>query len=408
VSSIIPVGPYHPALHEPLLIKLYVEGELVVDVDIRFGHVHRGIEWLGERRTWIQVPYLAERICGICGDVHRRTYIAGVEKLLDIEPPPRAQYIRTIMLELERIHSHLLIIAALYHAMSFDAWFMQIMAIREKVMDLCEMISGNRKHYAMSVIGGVRRDIPDELKPKILKVIQEVRDYTRKVIIPVMESDKTYLARTRGVSVISYGDALKYHLAGPTLRGSGVYSDVRYDEPYEVYPEVEWEVVTHPDGDNWARMYVRAVEVLVSCDIIEQCVKKMPSGDIIHPKAKPWLRLPPRVPEGEVLSRSEAPRGEVVHYIRSAGGDRPDRWRVRVPTYANFGGIKPLLVGTHVADVPISYTTIDPCLSCTNRFEIIDVKTGKSKILTETEMKLLSRKYTKYLRDGVNKKILNI
>ncbi len=397
MSSIIPVGPYHPALHEPLMIKLFVEGEQVVDVDLRLGHVHRGIEWLGERRTWIQIPYLAERICGICGDVHRRTYISAVEKLLEIEPPPRAQYIRTIMLELERIHSHLLIIAALFHAIGFDAWFMQIMAIREKVMDLCELISGNRKHYAMSVIGGVRRDIPDELKPKILRVIREIRDYTKKVIIPLMESDKTYLARMRDISKIDYGTAFKHHLVGPTVRASGVFTDVRYDEPYEAYPEVDWEVITHTDGDNWARMYVRALETVVSCDIVEQCLEKMPSGDIIHPKAKPWLRMPPKVPEGEVMSRSEAPRGEVAHYIKSTGGDRPARWRVRTPSYANLAGIKPLLVGCHVADVPVSYTTIDPCLSCTNRIEIVDVKTGKVTVVTDTQLRLLSRKYTKNL-----------
>ncbi len=395
MSSIIPVGPYHPALHEPLMIKLFVEGEQVVDVDLRLGHVHRGIEWLGERRTWIQIPYLAERICGICGDVHRRTYISAVEKLLEIEPPPRAQYIRTIMLELERIHSHLLIIAALFHAIGFDAWFMQIMAIREKVMDLCELISGNRKHYAMSVIGGVRRDIPDELKPKILRVVREIREYTQKVIIPVMETDKTYLARMRDVSKIDYNTAFKYHLVGPTVRASGVYTDVRYDEPYEAYPEVDWEVIVHKDGDNWARMYVRALETIVSCDIVEQCLEKMPSGDIIHPKAKPWLRMPPKVPEGEVMSRSEAPRGEVVHFIKSTGGDRPARWRVRTPTYANLAGIKPLLVGCHVADVPVSYTTIDPCLSCTNRIEIIDIRTGKVTVVTDTQLRMLSRKYTK-------------
>ena len=403
MSLIIPVGPYHPALHEPLCIKLYTEGEYVVDVDIKLGHVHRGIEWLGERRTWIQIPYLAERICGICGDVHRRTYLAAVEALLEVEPPPRAKYIRTIMLELERIHSHLLIIAAMFHAMGFDAWFMQIMAIREKVMDLCELISGNRKHYAMSVIGGVRRDIPDELKPKILRVVQEIKDYTRKVIIPVMESDKTYLARTRDVSKIDYGTAYEYHLVGPTARASGLFTDIRYDEPYEAYPEVDWEVITHTDGDNWARMYVRALETMVSCEIIEQCLQKMPSGDIIHPKAKPWLRVPPRVPEGEAIARSEAPRGEVIHYVLSKGGERPARWRVRTPTYANLAGIKPLLVGTHVADVPISYTSIDPCLSCTNRIEIVDVKTGNVKIVSSTELIQLSRKVTrKILLDGVD------
>ncbi|MEM2347488.1 MAG: nickel-dependent hydrogenase large subunit, partial [Sulfolobales archaeon] len=259
----IPVGPQHPALHEPIMLRVKADGEKVVDVQVVTGYNHRGAEKLGERNTWSKNVFLYSRVCGICNTVHAQTYTQGVEAVGGIEVPPRAQYLRTLIMELERIHSHILIAAVMAEVIGFDSLFMLMMRDREPVMMLKELVTGNRVLSDYYILGGVRRDIDEVKKDKILKVLEAVEGrvkYYKKVFL----EDFTLNKRLRGVGVVRATDAVKYSLVGPTLRGSGVKSDVRVDDPYAAYGEVPFNIITYGDGDSLSRMLVRFDETFQS------------------------------------------------------------------------------------------------------------------------------------------------
>ncbi len=401
----IPVGPIHPALKEPVRLALTVDGEEIVDADVFVGQVHRGIEWLGmNRNNPIQTIYLAERICGICNICHPFSYVMAVEQAAGITPPPRADYIRAITAEMERIHSHLLWAGVAAHEIGFDTVFYLVWRVREEIMDLIEYLTGNRVTKAMFQIGGVRRDITEEQFPRIrqsLDYYKSIFDQLKRVFL----DDKTIQMRTRKVGILEKEGALKLLTCGPSGRASGVTKDVRQDQPYAAYADLDVKAIT-PDivtgtvvGDVYDRIVVRLLEVKQSVEIIEECLEKMPSGPLLaQPKAAVLLKTLTQA-EGEGVGRAEAPRGEVIHYVRlEAGQSTLSVWKVRAPTYVNLVSVPTILKGMQIADVPITFASLDPCMSCTNRMVITDRALRKKSIMSYAEMHHLSIQKTEKLR----------
>jgi len=355
----IPIGPYHPALEEPYKINVTCQGEIVQDVDIVIGFNFRSIELLAQRRNYVQDLTLVERVCGICSNVHTMTFCMAAEAIAGIELPARAGYIRVIMAELERLHSHLLWSGVAAELIGFQTMFMEIFALRERVMDVLEAISGNRVNYTMNCIGGVNRDITDP--NDILKAVRQIRAGVEKVVIPIFTTDRTVQARTAGVGVLTREDALAYGTVGPTARASGVASDVRKDLPYAAYGELGVQAAVETAGDVRARVVVRALEMLESIRLIESALHTLPQGPI---RLGTYL---PGIPAGEATARAEAPRGEVLYYIASDGSDVPLRVKIRTPTYINMPSVRPMSLGQQLADMPLIQASIDPCYSCTDR-----------------------------------------
>jgi len=380
----VPFGPQHPALKEPEHFLFEIDGDIIVNVKPRIGYNHRGIEKAFERRTYIQNIYLAERICGICSDAHTTCYTQAIEELLDIEVPPRARYIRVIVAELERIHSHSLWLGIAAHEIGFDTLFMHLWRDREAVMDVLELVSGNRVHYAMNTIGGVRRDIASEIIPKIIGSLDFLEKRT-KYYMKVLSSEQTVLKRTVDVGALKPEDAVELCAVGPTLRASGVKNDVRRDDPYAAYDEIPFSIVTDDGCDVFSRILVRCGEILESINMIRYALDHMPSGML-------RVRVPMAVKPGEAVSRVEAPRGELIHYVKSNGSTRPERYKVRSPTLANIPALCKMLIGQHVADIPIILAGIDPCFACMDRLVFVDVKTNKKKALDFESFRKIVRK----------------
>jgi len=400
----IPVGPIHPALKEPIRLDLKVDGEEIVDVDIIVGQVHRGIEWLGmNRNNPIQNIYLAERVCGICSASHPFAYVMAVEQAAGITPPERAEYIRVIIAEIERIHSHLLWAGVAAHEVGFDSVFYLVWRVREKVMDLTEYLTGNRNSKAMYQIGGVRRDITEEQFPQIRKTL----DYYQTIfnqLKTVFLDDRTIRMRTKNVGILKTEDALKLLVCGPTGRASGVTKDVRQDQAYGAYADMDIKAIT-PDvltgtvvGDIYDRIVVRLLEVKQSIEIIERCLDEIPPGAILaEPKMAKVLNTLKKA-EGEGVGRHEAPRGECIHYVRlESGRETLAIWRIRAPTYVNLMAVPTMLKGAQLADVPIVFASIDPCISCTNRAIVVDLKTKRKTLLIDEELHQLCVEKTRRL-----------
>ena len=355
----IPIGPQHPALKEPEGFSVALKGEKILGVDIRLGYNHRGIEKAAEERTYIQDIYLIERVCGICSHSHSTCFIQAVEEIAGLAVPPRAQYIRTIIAELERIHSHLLWLGVAGHEIGFDTLLMYSWRDREVVMDILASITGNRVNYGMNTIGGVRRDISPEEKQEILKGLEILEERT-KYYIEIATEETTIIKRLSGVGVLSREDVLKLDAVGPTARASGVKRDVRADDPYAAYGELTFNVITDDRCDVYGRTVVRVKELMESYKIIRQALEKLPDGPIA-------VKAPRKIPAGEAISRYEAPRGEDVHYVKSNGTEKPDRVKIRAPTLANVQAVKHMLRDRFLADMPIVVAAIDPCFSCTDR-----------------------------------------
>jgi len=367
----IPIGPQHPALKEPINLTVTVDGENIVDVGVRIGYNHRGIEKGGELGNYIQDIYLTERVCGICSHIHSTTFCQGVEELLGLEVPKRGLYIRTLVCELERIHSHLLWLGVAGHELGFDTLFMYSWRDREIVMDLLELISGNRVNYGMNAIGGVRRDISDEMKPQILQGLKQLEERTQ-YYLEVASNEVTFLRRVEGIGPLPKEKAIELCAVGPTARGSGVEYDVRRDDPYAAYPYLDFKVISSDLGDVLGRTVVRVLEVIESCKMCRQIIEELPEGEIRTKAAR-------KVPPGEVISKTEAPRGELIHYIRSNGTDHPERLKIRAPTLANITSVLHCLKGGYIADIPIVFAAIDPCLACMDRVILLDIQDRKGK-----------------------------
>jgi len=385
-KTIIPIGPFHPLQEEPEFFKLYVEGETVVDIDINIGYNHRGIEKLSEAKSYDQAAFLVERICGICSNAHPLAFSQAVEDLLGVEVPERALYIRTIIAELERIHSHLLWLGLAGHFLGYNTVFMWAWKYREPVLDIFEMVTGNRNHYGMNKPGGVRKDIAEEDIPKISKMIAELIPAVDMFKGAVLD-DPVLHARLKGVGVLKKEDAVEYAALGPVARASGVNIDVRKDEPYAAYNLVDWKVIIENDGDCFAKTKVRILELYESIEIIRQCLKKIPKGPID-------ARLK-EVPPGEGIGRIEAPRGECIHYIRSDGSNSPVRHKIRAPSFMSVPTAKASVVGQQVADATIILASVDPCYCCTERMAVVDRKSGKEVISSQGLVRLSQEKTRK-------------
>ncbi len=355
----IPIGPQHPALKEPESFMIDLRGEKIDAVRMRFGYNHRGIEKGCEQRSYTQDLYLVERICGICSFSHSTAFVMGVEEIAGLEVPPRAKYIRTIIAELERVHSHLLWLGVAGHEIGFDTLLMYTWRDREQVMILLAQLTGNRVNYGMNTLGGVRRDISPEMMPEILKVVDSLEQRT-KYYIDLALREETLIQRLSGVGKLSKEDALRLGAVGPTARASGVDRDTRRDDPYAAYAEVQFKVVTDDHCDVYGRTIVRLGELLQTYWILRQLVRQIPQGPVA-------VKAPRRIPEGEAVSRYEAPRGEDVHYIRGNGTEKPERVKVRAPTLANISSVAKMLEDGYLADLPIVVAAIDPCFSCTDR-----------------------------------------
>ncbi len=356
---VIPIGPQHPALDEPATFTVTLNGEKVDSVVIGVGYNHRGLEKACESRSYVQDLYIIERVCGICSHAHTSAFCMSVEKLAGIEIPERAEYIRGIVAELERLHSHLLWLGVAGHEIGFDTLFMLTWRDREKVIDLLAEIGGNRINYGVNTFGGVRRDIDEELEAEIRKTCDELEkqiDYYIKLAL----TEPTLKLRLSGIGRLSREDALRFGATGPVLRAAGVADDIRADEPYGIYKRIKVNVITDESADVFGRTVVRLKEMVESIRIIRACLDEMEPGEILK-------RVPRRIPAGEIITRVEAPRGEDIHFIRSDGTDVPDRVRVRAPTEANWHGMQHMLKGEYLADVPVSIAAIDPCYSCTDR-----------------------------------------
>jgi Ni,Fe-hydrogenase III large subunit/Ni,Fe-hydrogenase III component G len=382
---VVPFGPFHPTLDEPAHFRLYVEGENVRGCEYRGFMVHRGIEKLAETvLNYNDIPVMAERICGICGCVHNVAYAQSVENAVGLKIPPRAEYLRTIMLELERLHSHLLWVGLACHIVGFDTLFMQSFRIREPVMWIAEKISGNRKTYGLCVIGGVHRDISTELATELRHVLDKLDSEWQGVTAAVLK-DRNIQKRTCGIGVADKKLCKEMGLVGPVARAAGVPIDCRRDHPYAAYDRVEFDVITADGADVWSRVVVRAKEVFESIRIIRQCLEKMEKGPI-------QLTLTDELPVGRIgLSSVEAPRGEAHHFVITGENNRPRRWRVRAPTYQNLQGVPMMIKDQQLADMTISLGSIDPCFSCTDRLETIDLKSGVTKVWSQQELEALCR-----------------
>jgi NADH-quinone oxidoreductase subunit D len=360
---IVPIGPQHPALKEPGHFEFAVDGETVTSANVRLGYVHRGIEKATEDRNWTQNLYLLERICGICSHIHATAYSLGVETLAGVQAPPRAQAIRELVAELERIHSHLLWVGVAAHEAGFDTLFMYSWRDRETVMDLLEGLTGNRVNYSANLLGGVKIDVDDTQRDAILRGVDFLEGRTRHYL-DVVTTDVTFLQRTRGVGIMTRQQAELLGAVGPTARASGVERDVRIDAPYAAYADFPVNLITSTAGDLEARFVVRVQELFECYRVIRVILDNLPEGELT-------ARMPRRIKEGEAISRVEAPRGELFYFLKSNGTDTAERIKVRTPTICNLTSVIKLAVGHQLADIPMILAGIDPCFSCNDRTVIV-------------------------------------
>ncbi len=356
-KSIVPFGPQHPVLPEPIHLDLVMEDEKILGVIPNIGFVHRGLEGLVEKKDFNTMVYVAERTCGICSFGHGMGYCEAVESAMGVEIPARAKYLRTIWMEMSRLHSHLLWLGLQADAFGFESLFYQSWRIRERILDMIEMSTGGRVIFSVNKIGGVIKDMDPDMLWYFLDELEKVRGEVKSIEKTFLE-DITVINRTRGVGVLTKKQVHALGAVGPFARASGFKVDMRL-LGYEAYGDLDFEPIISNDGDCWARMDVRIREIYQSINLIRQCVKKIPGGDInCTVKGNP---------NGEAFVRIEQPRGEAYYYVLGEGKANLNRMRIRTPTFANLPGLCEMLVGADYADVPIMILTIDPCISCTER-----------------------------------------
>ncbi len=364
-KSVIPIGPWHPLQEEPEFFMLTVDGETVVDIEVSIGYNHRGIEKLSERKSFDQSTFVIERICGICSTSHPFAYTRAVEDVIAVEVPDRAKFIRTIVAELERIHSHMLWAGLAGHFLGYNTVYHWVWKLREEILDVCEILTGNRNNYAIFKPGGVRRDFNVDDIPLVLKKIDGIIptvDRLKKAIL----DDPVLHARLKGIGILTKEEAIDYSALGPTSRASGVARDVRKDAPYGAYDRVDWDMIVTENGDVFDKVVVRVLEIYESIRIIKACIAELPGGEID-------LNIKD-IPPGEGIGAHEAPRGETFHYVRSDGTNRPARHKVRAPTFMNLPTYKATVIGETISDATIILAAIDPCYCCTERMAVRDVK----------------------------------
>ncbi|CCE96598.1 NADH dehydrogenase I chain D [Sinorhizobium fredii HH103] len=377
------LGPQHPSTHGVLRLVLELDGEYVARVDPHIGYLHRGTEKLAESFTYTQIFPLTDRLDYVCPPSNNLAFALAVEKLLGIEAPIRAQYIRVMMAELARISGHLLITGALPMDLGAMTALLYAMREREMIMDLLEMITGARMHTSFCRVGGVREDLPEGFLPKIREFCEifpnRIRDYER-----LLEGNRVFLSRTQGIGVISPEVGIDLGLSGPNLRASGVNWDIRRDEPYEIYDRLDFNVITRKEGDCYARWQCRVEEMRESVRLIEQCLDQMPEGpfqvdmptiafpmdkDRVHCSMEALIQhfdlsaYGFKVPKGEVYSAIEAPKGELGFYIISDGTEKPFRMKVRAPSFVNLQALFGVTNARYLADMIAVLGSLDPVMA---------------------------------------------
>jgi len=356
-KTVIPFGPQHPVLPEPLHLKLVLQDEKVLEAVPAIGYVHRGLEKLTETKDITQNIFVVERICGICSFMHALAYCQGIETLMGVQVPDRARYLRVVWGELHRTHSHLLWLGLLADSFGFESLFMQAWRCREQVIDLMEQTAGSRIIISTNTVGGTRRDIGPEMLKHIVEVVGNV-EKELKAISKVFLNDYTVQHRLRDVGTLTKEDAYQLGAVGPVARASGINQDMR-TLGYAAYNELDFAPVVETAGDSYARTVVRLRELSQAIDLLRQVEAKIPAGEISVPvKGNP---------EGEIVSRVEQPRGEVLYYLKADGTKFLSRVRVRTPTFANIPALLHMLPGHLLSDVPVLILSIDPCISCTER-----------------------------------------
>lgn len=388
----IPVGPFHPLLEEAEYFNIVVDGETVVDIDLDIGWMHRGHEFLSEQKSFTQSIYLVERICGICSTSHPIACVHAIEDVDNIEIPERARYIRTLVGELERVHSHLLWIGLAGHFIGYDTVWMWAWKYREPILQMFEIISGNRNHYGMMRVGGVARDVDVE-KISGLSGILDMIEKKMEMLAKAVKDDPVLKSRLKGVGVLSKQDAIDFCAVGPTSRASGVPADVRKDEPTDAYGDVDFDVIVLENGDVYDKFVLRVLENFESIKILRQCLDKLKTVK------GPILNNVKEIGIGEGIGRYEAPRGEVFHFVKTDGTNRPLRHKVRAPSYVNIPTFQASCKGIPLADALITLAAVDPCYCCTERsLRVLD----KNHDPTEIDLVKLSRQKTEQIRRELN------
>jgi len=355
----INMGPQHPMTHGLWNLRIKVDGETITDAEPEVGYLHRGIEKLCEGKTYTQIIPLADRLCYGSSMTWSHLYCLTVEDLMGIEVPERAEYIRVVSIEMQRIASHLMWLAAYAADLGAMIGFIYTMRDREVFIDLLQALTGSRITYNYPRIGGVAHDLPPDFARDSLRAC----DYMEKKLVEyedLFDGSKVFMMRNVGVGKLRKEDAMNLGVTGPPLRASGVNYDLRKDMPYSVYPEIDFQACTHPDCDCYARYRVRMDEMYESCKIIRQAIQKMPKGK--------WRIVAPRnAPAGTGLGRVEDPRGEGMMYIVGDGTDKPYRVKIRSPIFVTVSAAKKMLVGYKVADVVAIMGGLDMCIGESDR-----------------------------------------
>ena len=362
-ARIVPLGPLHITSDEPGHFRLFVDGEDIIDADYRLFYVHRGMEKLAETRMdYDQVNFLADRVCGICGFTHSVAYANSVESALGIQIPKRAEWIRAILLEVERLHSHLLNLGLSSHFTGFDTGFMQFFRVREKSMTMAELLIGSRKTYGLNLIGGVRRDILKEQRLQTLKLVREMRADVSE-LVEMLLATPNMEQRTQGIGILD----------------RQIARDLRFDHPYADYGNIPKTLFTFTGGDVFSRVMVRVKETFDSLAMLEFALDNMPDTPLLTEGFS-------YKPHAFALGFVEAPRGEDVHWSMLGDNQKLFRWRCRAATYANWPVLRYMLRGNTVSDAPLIIGSLDPCYSCTDRVTLVDVRKRQSKTVPYKEI----------------------
>jgi NADH-quinone oxidoreductase subunit D len=353
-SFVLNIGPQHPSTHGVFRMRAVMDGEVIADVEPVFGYLHRGIEKLMEGRTYKENIPLTDRLDYVSAILNNWPYVMAVEKLAGIQVPARAEYARVIMGELQRIASHLLAVGSQFNDMgAFFTPFMYMFREREKIIDLFDMVTGQRLLYNYMRFGGVSHDFPEEFFPALKKFLSAMPAYLDEYDA-LLARNEIVLARTKGIGVLGTELAINAGCSGPVLRGSGVKWDIRRADPYSIYERFEFDIPVGATGDVYDRYRVRMEEMRQSVRILQQAIEQIPAGKTL---AVQPLRLRP--PKGETYAQVESPRGQLGMFLVSDGSENPYRLHVRAPAFLNLSVLRDLLVGRKLADAIVIFGSID-------------------------------------------------
>ena len=362
-TFVINLGPQHPSTHGVFRIRATFDGEIIVNVEPIFGYLHRGVEKLAEGRTYTQDISLTDRMDYTSSMTNNLAYVLAAEKLMDVPVPERAEYLRVILAELNRIVSHLMAVGFWLNDMGAGGFtpLMYCLREREKVLDLFEMASGQRLTVNYMRVGGVSQDVPDEFLPALKRFVAEMPGFIDEYE-QLLSENEILLARSKGVGILPAETAINCSVTGPMLRASGIKWDLRKADPYSIYDRFDFKIPVGAAGDNYDRYTVRIAEMRQSVRILEQAMAQLPKGEV-------RTKLPHilRPPAGEAYGHIEGPRGELGFYLVSDGSIAPYRFRVRAPTFINLTALPDLLTGWKIADAVATFGSVDICMGEVDR-----------------------------------------